>query len=431
MLNIKSDGFLRSGTVSLIIKLLGAGLSLLLSVVLARALGADDFGYYSWIMAIVAVVAIPTQLGLPHLIIRETAIAIKNNDWPLAKGIMRWSNLMVFVFSVVLAVALILLSALFDDDADASWSKTLYAVIFIIPLLSLAELRGAAIRGMGGVNLGQIPEAIVRPAIIIAVILGLYVLRGSVGPVEAINVYLLAALISFILGWFLLRHMAPKDIFRSESLTIKSRDWISSAWPLALTAGVVVINGSLDLITLGFFWEDAVVGQYRVAVALCSVVIFGLQAINMVVSPQIAQLYKSGDLKSIEVLAKKASLFSFSIGVVVTGVIVFWGMDILTLIYGAEYSAAFYPLLILCGGQLFNAAMGSVGSLLNMTGNERVAMRSVVLALLINVVLNVAFVPEHGMLAAALSTSASLLVWNCYQYLAVKKRLNISSSFIG
>ena len=50
-----------------------AGLSFLTTALLARLLGAAEYGVYAYALALVTLVTIPTQAGVPHLILRETA----------------------------------------------------------------------------------------------------------------------------------------------------------------------------------------------------------------------------------------------------------------------------------------------------------------------------------------------------------------------
>ena len=69
--------------------------------------------------------------------------------------------------------------------------------------------------------------------------------------------------------------------------------------------------------------------------------------------------------------------------------------------FGAEYSAAYLPLVILSIGQLVNAGTGSVAYLLNMSGHEQDTMRVYFVAALVNAVLNFILVPKYGMFGAA------------------------------
>jgi O-antigen/teichoic acid export membrane protein len=90
--------------------------------------------------------------------------------------------------------------------------------------------------------------------------------------------------------------------------------------------------------------------------------------------------------------------------------------------------AAHGPLVILAGGQLVNAGMGSVASLLNMTGHERDTTRIILMAALLNLTLNFTLTPLWGTLGAATATAVTLIVWNVVMWRAVKRRIGIHAS---
>jgi O-antigen/teichoic acid export membrane protein len=72
-----------------------------------------------------------------------------------------------------------------------------------------------------------------------------------------------------------------------------------------------------------------------------------------------------------------------------------------------------------------------VGALLNMTGHERDTMNGMIVAMVVNVGLNLVLAPLYGMAGAAAATATSVLVWNILLRKAVLKRLLIESSALG
>ena len=82
-----SDGaaqfFVRVVSWSFILKFASLGLGFLTSVVLARLLGAEGFGDFSFPMAIVELLLVPTTLGFPSLVVRELARYQVQSKWAL------------------------------------------------------------------------------------------------------------------------------------------------------------------------------------------------------------------------------------------------------------------------------------------------------------------------------------------------------------
>ena len=67
---------------------------------------------------------------------------------------------------------------------------------------------------------------------------------------------------------------------------------------------------------------------------------------------------------------------------------------------------------ILCVGQSVNVLMGSVGLVLNMTGNEKKALKALFISLIVNVMLLILLTPVYKDLGAAIYVSISVALWN-------------------
>ena len=94
--------------------------------------------------------------------------------------------------------------------------------------------------------------------------------------------------------------------------------------------------------------------------------------------------------------------------------------------FGSEYEGSVWILLmIIAVGQFVNVFFGSVGNVLNMTGNERFSLIGMILGLVTNVVLAVILIPKYHAVGAALSCSAGIIVWNITLAVFVKRQLNI------
>jgi len=108
-----------------------------------------------------------------------------------------------------------------------------------------------------------------------------------------------------------------------------------------------------------------------------------------------------------------------------------WGKLFLLLAFGSPHETAYIPLIILLVGQLINSGAGSVGLLLNMSGHEQETARGMIVATVLNVVLNLLLIPLWGINGSSLATSVSLIVWNVLLWRVVQKKLGINSLALG
>ena len=110
-------------------------------------------------------------------------------------------------------------------------------------------------------------------------------------------------------------------------------------------------------------------------------------------------------------------------------IMVVFGKHVLAL-FGPDFTSAYWPLIILVGAQTLNSLAGSVGLIMVMTGHQRNASLIVLVSLLMNVVLSVLLIPEHGITGAALAMGLSYLSLNIMMLIYVFKKLRLNPSII-
>lgn len=408
---------IKGGIGSLILKLTHAAIGFSVSITLARVLGAEGFGVYSFSLAIVMVSAIPSQVGVPQLVVRETAKAFAKNDFALVNGLWRWGNVAVGLCSLVsiLIIALILFVLLLNGQGGSDRFSTIATGLALIPLIALSNVRAACLRGMRMVIAGQLPENFIRPAFFLVSIYFYIYFFNSTTDIDseiAMILHATAAFISFAVGATTLKKVKPHGL-RDERQRRKEPDtWKKAVIPLALITGMQLVNSYADIIVLGFYRTNEEVGIYRATFQIALIIIFGLQAMNQVFQPHFARLHATGEREKLQKLilygARAVTLFALPIVVL----LLIYGKDLLGVLFGSAFKSGYVALGILTVGQLVNAVMGSVGLLLNMTGNERETMKGVMIATASNIVLNLLLVPTWGLEGAAFSTASTLILWN-------------------
>ena len=413
---------------SVMLKFIGMSLGLLLAVILARTLGPASYGIYAYVFALISLLAIPAQLGLPSLVLRETAKAHATEQWSMMRGLWRWATLAVGLISVLLALLVLLIGSFMFERFTSVQLATFAFGLMLIPLIAMGNLRGAALRGLRRVVLGQLPELVLRPGILILLlIVAMYLTPTRLSPSNAMGLHAVAAALSFAIGAIMLWRVRPRELVATPRPEYAMHAWLAAAWPLALVSGMQLINQNTDIIMLGLFCSAEEVGIYKVVVTGASLVVFGLQAITMAIAPHFARLHAQGDRERLQRLVTLSARVVLISSLPVVLVLVFFGDVVLAYVFGKEYISGQIPLAILAFGQLVNAAMGSVGVLLTMTGNERDAARGVAIAAIVNVILNLILIPLLGMTGAALSGAITLTVWNLVMWRAVHRRLGIES----
>lgn len=409
------------------LKVTYTGLSFIGAALLARLLGPSGYGVYAYAYAMVSLLSIPSQFGLPNLVVRETARGMAQGDFSAVQGIWRWAGRMVGQISFALVALAALAAWFFRGTLDAERLATYTWALALVPLVALGNLRGAALRGLHRVVAGQLPEFLLQPGLLSLFLVIAAVMSDSLIPAsKAMALNAGAAALSFGVGAFLLWRVTPSDV-QKASPRYENRAWLNSTLPLALIGGLRLANRQAAIIILGFFVADADIGIYRVAAQVSLLTSFGLDAINMVAAPRFAALYARTEMVKLQRLVTISNRVILAFNFTLTAGFVVFGKMFLNLAFGQPYVAAYIPLMVLLVGQLVNSATGSVGVLLNMTHKEREAAKGIAFAFVVNVTLNFLLIPAWGIIGSAVANAIAMIIWNVLLWLAVRKHLGINS----
>ncbi len=416
---------------SMSLKIANVGLTFLATVLLARLLGPAEYGVFAFVYAVISLLSVPSEFGLPALVVRETARGILRQDYAAVQGIWRWSGRTIAWISFSIAVFTLAGLWIFREPIAGPRSLTFLCALALVPLVALGDLRGAALSGLHRIVAGQLPEFLIRPGFFALFLLAFFLLGESVLTASSsMLLYVASAALAFGVGAWLLHRLAPTAVHQAVP-RFENRLWLLSALPLAFISGLQLIDQQASILLQGFFLQDEAIGIYRIASQVSLLASFGLMTINLVLAPRFATLSAKGDTPALQRLVTNSARVILLINLILTVGFVVGGRIFLRIAFGPEYEGAYLPLVILLAGQLVNSAAGSVGQLLNMSGHERETVRATVVSALLNIVLNLLLMPRWGIDGSAVATSFSLIVWNVLLWWAVRKKLGINSLAFG
>lgn len=414
---------------SAVLKLINIPLMLGTGVLLARSLGPENYGLYSFVLAIVTMLALPTKAGIPTLLVKEVAKKNLNNEWGLIRGILKLSNSVVFGYSVIVILSASIFVYTYYGPEESFRAKVFFWSLPMIPLIAFEGLRTGALRGLSRVIFSQIPEAIVRPVLMLT-FLSIFIFLGKeITSIDAMRFQVIAAVSAFLIGSAFLLYALPHQV-RNIQPEYAIKPWAKSLIPLSIFAGVQLLDAQISIILLGFLGNnDEQVALLRVASTGAGLVVFSLTAVNMTLGPHVARLYAAGEIQKLQQILSVSVRGAMFFAVPIALIFIFWGDAILLVVFGIEYAGAAPLLVILSVAQLINCAAGSVATILHMTGNENSTVFGSVIGLLANVFFGVILIPLYGAMGAAYSFAASIIIWNVILMVMVKRRLGLKSYF--
>jgi len=394
---------------SLFLKIAQTCLSLFLSIALARILGVKDYGMYSFCIAVISLLTVPSMMGGENLIVREVAYYNSKKKFSYLKGVLLFVNKSTNRTSIIITISGIIVAIFLNANKPLLLPFTI--AMLLVPMMTKMNIQSATLRGFKYIILNQLGITLV-PAIILGVLIVFYFINiKSYNPNSIIVIHIFSLSVTITLNYLLIKNRTPVEVISAHS-KFKKNKWVKSMIPFFITSGVHILNNEASLIILGISQDTESVGLFRVAQRGAMLIPFGLYSVNVALGPMVAELFAKGKRGRLQEVINKGIFSTVAFALPMTLLLIGAGNWLIPIIYGKEYSSAYIILVILSVGQLVNACAGSVGVISNMVGLERYVTRGSIIASICNIFLNLFLIPSLGILGAAIATIASVFVWN-------------------
>src|SRR5690606_29137919 len=214
----------------------------------------------------------------------------------------------------------------------------------------------------------------------------------SSSPESAIGIRIGASLIAFLLGaWFLRMYLPAKA--KQAKREYAAAAWTASTGPLFFIGVLTMVNMQASVLILAALRGPEAAGVFQAAARGAELVAFSLLVANFALQPLISRLHALGNLRELQRVVTFTARATLAAALPVALALAIFAAPILGALFGAPFERGATCLAILCAAQVFNAAIGSVDHLLNMTGHERDTAVGMALGAGANLGLNLLLVP--------------------------------------
>jgi O-antigen/teichoic acid export membrane protein len=417
----KKKEILLSTFLSVFCRGLGASSVFFLSLFVGQILGAENSGYFFLSFSIVTFLAAFSRLGFDNTLVRFVGAGLSESSWADIRFVVSKAITLVSITSTVVAVLLYLGS---DLIASLIFNKPLLAPVLqsIAPGvigLSLFTLLAMTLQGLHKVA----PSVfIVNISVNIWVILAIY-FGGLSSSSEVASAWAISSFITVFLGFlFWFKYGKPAANTPSVNWSVL----MASAMPL----WVVLLMGQLTQwsgqFIAGAYVSSDQVAQFAVAQRTAMLTSFILMAVNLVVAPRFAALYKQGNMVGLQRLALTSVKLMAVFAVPIVALMLVFPSFLMGL-FGEGFSNGGHLLQILALGQFVNVVTGSVGYLLSMSGYEKDLRNTVLISGPLAIALAFLLTPWLGVTGSAIATSISVATQNLVAVFWVNKRLGFNT----
>ncbi len=428
MLTSSVRSLARGSLGSLAIRIATIGLAFLTQIVLARLLGSSELGLYVYTMTWLNLLAVVGKLGIDTILTRYVAAYTIQKQWSLLKGLVRFGHGATIVTSMVLALLTLPLAWFFKPELDHELNQLLLLGLALLPISALLGINQGVLLGLKRPWSAQISEPVTRTLILITVAI-LYVYAAQINAATVLMITLAASTIALTINGYWLHRSIPPPV-SDTGFAYARREWTMTALPIMLMNLMRTLLSQSDLILIGWLLDAQSAGIYAIASRLADLASFGLQAVNNNLAPVISELHSTNQIPRLQKIVTQSARAVFGFTLLVCLGLGFTGPFVLQL-FGPDFAPAFGPMLILLVGQSINAATGSVGYLMLMTGHQRPATWMLGAASILTITLNLLLIPRMGLNGAAISTAVGVSFLNLAMLTFVTRHLHIDPTLFG
>jgi polysaccharide transporter, PST family len=378
-------------------RILRLGVGVFISVWVARYLGPEQFGLWSYAIAFVSLFSAFATLGLDSIVVRDLVRDPSSKEETLGTA---------FVLKLIGGIVTLLLSMssifFIHSNLETYWLVGILAFGTVFLAFDTVDFWFQSQVKSKYTVYAKNAAFIVASAIKIALVL-LHMPLISFVLVGLLEVILGA------LGMIMVYRHNHEKLWSWRFSYIRAKELMQSSWLLILSGLVIIIYMRIDQIMIGQILGEKSVGIYSAAVKLSEAWYFLPIAIVSSVFPSIVEsknkdeiLYKQRIQRLLTTMVILACLIAIPITFLSKFIIVF--------LYGEKFIEASSSLIILAWTSLFVFLGIARESWMVTEGLMKYSFVTTALGAISNIILNFILIPTHGPEGAALATLISQFI---------------------
>jgi O-antigen/teichoic acid export membrane protein len=388
----------RGVVLALGVKACGSILAFVMLILVARAMGAQDFGVFSVWLNILSVIAVVAGCGQEALILRLWNEYVGSRRYGLARGALKRATL-VSSAAAAAAAAVVGLAGLVLRQ-DLAW---LAGACAFLCLQALFPFTTHVARAIAGIRHGDGHVEITSRLIVIAGVL-LAILTGA--SIDGADFFALAAFgigVGIVLQALAIRAALPDPVRRAAAQT-ETAEWNARAFKLWLGGVLEAAHQYVEVILIGLVLSPTAAGVYFVALRIANVFAMLADGMYIFASREIARLHFSGDGPSLTRSLRFVSLVTAALVAVGALAVIGLGQHLLA-IFGQDFIQGGTALVILSLGAATLALGGPAAAVLRLTGHEGIYSTIVAVSVAGRCLAVLGLAPLFGLIGAAAASA--------------------------
>jgi O-antigen/teichoic acid export membrane protein len=390
----KGAGFLAAGRAfSSVVRLVAA-------VLLARWLGATNYGLYVLAVSVAFAASSIASLGLDTAMERFIAVFTRRGDEAGARGSLQVGVIGTLVPGLLVATGLVLFAdAIAIDVFDEQDLVPLLGLAAALALvIGMSTLLLAALVGCKRIDQSALTDHVIQPVsrlgfLLLLAPLGMTPLLAGVALLLSYLVSI-GAMLAFIGRKIPLTRLSPahRDV----------REIGAFAFPFWFTGFLRIIRTRINSLLLGVAGTAANVGVFSVVTSASTLGRLANASINTALRPTLAELHDTGDAKEVGRLYATTTRWTLAVSLPVFVFMALVPSSVLGL-FGESFETGVTALVIASAAEVVNAATGMCGPIIAMSAYNKLKVANATAWMVISLAANVIMIPLWGVVGAALA----------------------------
>lgn len=395
------------------------GLRLVLNWVLARFLGPEAFGVYSFVQTMVTTLVSLSALGTDGGVVFFGARYRKAGEQGRLKGTLGSCLAIGLLAGLIFTAGLWLLGRTWTVGAERQAAVSALTIgalsvlfgtvqaVLVGGLVAAKDMRGQALVGQLGL-----------PALTLATAgLALAMDMGVDGALWAMAVaYGLSMVHGAHLFW---RRFGPLLRDRAIPAQTEIGALLRYSIPQSLARSLYQANMRIDILMLTAMATLSDVGVYKIATMIAQLGALPVMASTTMFGPVVSELVYAREQARLNALLRVVTRWMIILSAPAYIVLVLVP-DLVLTVFDPAYAAGGRALAVLMLGQAVYVASAPSGALVTMGGNSGTNLVNGLLSVGLNVGLNALLIPRMGMEGAALASAVALTLWSTLRVLEAR-----------
>lgn len=364
-------------------------INFIILIYIARYLGSEGYGIYSYVITYLFFFEVFSSLGINLIVVREVSKERSASGKIIGNAI-----ILKIILSVIAIISSIIITNMMNNSPEI---KVLTAIASITVLFSSIRAVSASVfqadYKLEYLILGNLTEVIIFGINILIIVFLNYGLNSI------IVAFIFSKLVGLFVTLFYSRKFTNYD-FKLD--TVFCKNLIFDSIPVGITVVLRAIYYRINLIILFSMKTSAEVGLYSSALTLVSSLSIIPTSIMLSLFPMFSEYAKNSNEKLMKLYEKSFKLLII-ISIPLAINIAYFSKDIIRLTYGQEFIDASFSLTILIWSQVFAFLNSLFQNVVVAVGKQKISAYMAMFMAIFNIIVSYLLIPQYSLLGASIA----------------------------